>query len=56
LQIEIRRRLQESAFFCQGYELNAYSAELFADTRQRLFGLSQPRQYREVVLLMLITG
>src|SRR5258708_19093243 len=39
-----------------GLGSGAYSAKLFAGTRQRLSGFSQPRQCGDVVLRILVTG
>src|SRR5260370_5616898 len=39
-----------------GLGSGAYSAKLFAGTRQRFSGFSQPRQCGDVVLRMLVTG
>src|SRR5260370_39239124 len=45
-----------SFFFVSGFGSGAYSAKLFAGTRQRFSGFSQPRQCGEDVLRMLVTG
>jgi hypothetical protein len=45
-----------SFFFVSGFSSGAYSAKLFAGTRHRLSGFSQPRQCGEEVLRMLVTG
>src|SRR5690349_14071110 len=45
-----------SFFFVTGSGSGAYSAKLFAGTRQRFSGLSQARQCGEFVLRMLVTG
>ena len=45
-----------SFFLVSGFGSGAYSAKLFAGTRQRLSGLSQPRQCGDDVLRMLVTG
>src|SRR3974390_2325854 len=45
-----------SFFLVSGFGSGAYSAKLFAGTRQRFSGFSQPRQCGEVVLRMLVTG
>src|SRR6202020_3303365 len=45
-----------SFFFVAGFGSGAYSAKLLAGTRQRLSGLSQPRQCGDVVLRILVTG
>jgi hypothetical protein len=39
-----------------GFGSGAYSAKLFAGTRQRFSGFNQPRQCGEVVLRILVTG
>ena len=39
-----------------GFGSGSYSAKLFAGTRHRFSGFSQPRQCGEVVLRMLVTG
>ena len=39
-----------------GLGSGAYSAKLLAGTRQRLSSVSQPRQCRDVVLRILVTG
>jgi hypothetical protein len=39
-----------------GFGSGAYSAKLLAGTRQRVSGLSQPRQCGDDVLRMLVTG
>src|SRR3984893_1022472 len=39
-----------------GLGSGAYSAKLLAGTRHRLSGFSQPRQWGELVLRMLVTG
>src|ERR1700759_3562914 len=57
-----RERLSSSAnhttsfFFVSGFGSGAYSAKLFAGTRQRFSGFSQPRQCGEDVFRMLVTG
>src|ERR1700744_951208 len=45
-----------SFFLVSGFGSGAYSAKLFAGTRQRFSGLSQPRQCGDEVLRMLVTG
>src|SRR5260370_1448473 len=45
-----------SFFFVSGFGSGAYSAKLFAGTKQRFSGFNQPRQWGEVVLRMLVTG
>src|SRR6185437_12501750 len=45
-----------SFFFVSGFGSGAYSAKLFAGTRQRFSGLSHPRQCGELVLRMFVTG
>src|SRR5689334_22108456 len=45
-----------SFFFVSGLGSGAYSAKLFAGTRQRFSGFSQPRQCGDDVFLMLVTG
>ena len=45
-----------SFFFVSGFGSGAYSAKLFAGTRQRLSGFNQPRQCGDDVLRMLVTG
>src|ERR1700693_5673525 len=45
-----------SFFLVSGFGSGAYSAKLFAGTRQRLSGFSQPRQCGDEVLRMLVTG
>src|SRR5215212_1959954 len=45
-----------SFFLVSGFGSGAYSAKLFAGTRQRFSGLSQPRQCGDDVFLMLVTG
>ena len=45
-----------SFFFVSGFGSGAYSAKLFAGTRQRLSGFSRPRQCGDDVLRMLVTG
>jgi hypothetical protein len=39
-----------------GFGSGAYSAKLFAGTKQRFSGFSQPRQWGDDVLRMLVTG
>jgi hypothetical protein len=39
-----------------GFGSGAYSEKLFAGTKQRFSGFSQPRQCGDVVLRMLVTG
>jgi hypothetical protein len=39
-----------------GFASGAYSAKLFAGTKQRFSGLSQARQCGDDVFLMLVTG
>ena len=45
-----------SFFFVSGFGSGAYSAKLFAGTKHRFSGFSQPRQCGDDVLLMLVTG
>ena len=45
-----------SFFLVSGFGSGAYSAKLFAGTKQRFSGFNQPRQWGEVVLRMLVTG
>jgi hypothetical protein len=45
-----------SFFFVSGFGSGAYSAKLLAGTKQRLSGLSQPRQCGEDVLRIFVTG
>ena len=45
-----------SFFLVSGFGSGAYSAKLFAGTRQRFSGFNQPRQWGEEVLRMLVTG
>src|SRR6478736_5892541 len=45
-----------SFFLVSGFGSGAYSAKLFAGTKQRLSGLSQPRQCGDDLLRMLVTG
>src|SRR6266436_1235222 len=45
-----------SFFFVSGFGSGAYSAKLFAGTKQRFSGFNQPRQWGEVVLRILVTG
>jgi hypothetical protein len=45
-----------SFFLVAGFGSGAYSAKLFAGTRQRLSGRSQPRQCGDDVLRMFVTG
>src|ERR1700742_2234248 len=45
-----------SFFLFSGLASGAYSAKLFAGTRQRFSGFSQPRQCGDDVLRMLVTG
>jgi hypothetical protein len=45
-----------SFFLVSGFGSGAYSAKLLAGTRQRLSGLSQPRQCGDEVLRMFVTG
>src|SRR5260370_12001960 len=45
-----------SFFFVSGFGSGAYSAKLLAGTKQRFSGFSQPRQYGDDVLRMLVTG
>src|ERR1700674_357146 len=44
-----------SFFLVSGFVSGAYSAKLFAGTRQRFSGLSQARQCGDDVFLMLVT-
>jgi hypothetical protein len=44
-----------SFFYVLGFGSGAYSAKLFAGTRQRFSGF-QPRQWGEEVLRMFVTG
>jgi hypothetical protein len=39
-----------------GFGSGAYSAKLFAGTRQRFSGFSQARQWDEALLRMFVTG
>jgi hypothetical protein len=45
-----------SFFFVSGLGSDAYSEKLFAGTRQRLSGFSQPRQCGDDVLRIFVTG
>src|ERR1700741_4178298 len=45
-----------SFFLVAGFGSGAYSAKLFAGTRQRFSGFSQPRQWGEDVLRMFVTA
>src|SRR5712671_4275009 len=45
-----------SFFLVSGFGSGAYSAKLFAGTKQRFSGLSQARQCGDDVLRMLVTG
>jgi hypothetical protein len=45
-----------SFFFVSRFGSGAYSAKLFAGTKQRFSGFSQSRQCGELVLRMLVTG
>jgi hypothetical protein len=45
-----------SFFLVSGFGSGAYSAKLFAGTRQRFSGLSQARQCGDEVLRMFVTG
>src|ERR1700722_795282 len=45
-----------SFFFVSGLVSGAYSEKLFAGTRQRLSGFSQPRQCGDDVLRIFVTG
>src|SRR5260370_21104787 len=45
-----------SLFLVSGFGSGAYSAKLLNGTRQRFSGFSQPRQWGEEVLRMLVTG
>src|SRR3981189_1591328 len=45
-----------SFFLVSGFVSGAYSAKLFAGTRQRFSGLRQTRQCGDDVFLMLVTG
>jgi len=45
-----------SFFLVSGFGSGAYSAKLFAGTKQRFSGLSQTRQCGDDVSLMLVTG
>src|SRR3954465_14864019 len=45
-----------SFFFVSVFGSGAYSAKLFAGTRQRFSGFSQPRQWGEDVLRIFVTG
>src|SRR6202022_1195153 len=45
-----------SFFLVWGFVSGAYSAKLFAGTRQRFSGLSQARQCGDDVFLMFVTG
>jgi hypothetical protein len=52
----LRANQTTSFFFVSGFGSGAYSAKLFAGTRQRFSGFSQPRQCGDDVFLMLVTG
>src|SRR5215468_11179519 len=52
----LRANQTTSFFFVSGSGSGAYSAKLFAGTRQRLSGLSQARQFGDDVLRMFVTG
>jgi hypothetical protein len=54
--VSIQRKLNDVLLAVLWVRLSAYSAKLFAGTRHRLSGLSQPRQCGEVVFPMLVTG
>src|ERR1700748_1915760 len=45
-----------SFFLVSGFGSGAYSAKLFAGTRQRFSGFNHPRQCGDEVLRMLVTG
>ena len=52
----LRANHTTSFFLVAGFASGAYSAKLFAGTRQQFSGLSQARQCDDDVFLMLVTG
>src|ERR1700739_2656515 len=55
-RLSSRANHTSSFFLVSGFVSGEYSAKLFAGTRQRFSGFSQPRQCGEEVLRILMTG